>query len=210
MRIALCCLVWAALACGTAIPDAQPYATCPTPTAQPTAIISPTPPGGVIVIPTLPPTPYVIRPPQMFHLGDAVWVGQQQSPVWIRFRLDDVRTANTAEGTVHLWTLSVYNAGTAVYSIAPTLALTLNQIRDVDGTLRDGVWIATRDAGDTVGIIVDAELFDIEPGAMRTFQFAAFGLEGVPQQWVLALDLTGGSDNAITWANRTNPHCRTE
>lgn len=78
-------VVSAMLACGTAVLQTA-YYVCPTPV--PTAVTpQATPlPGTPLPLPTLlplPPTPYVITPPQDFYVADADHAGRHLAGAWL-------------------------------------------------------------------------------------------------------------------------------
>ncbi|MBK8135021.1 MAG: hypothetical protein IPK52_04145 [Chloroflexi bacterium] len=109
-------LLFAVLACGTVVTQ-QAYYTCPTAVPPTTAPLPTVLPGTPIPFPTLalPPTPYIITPPQDFYVGDAVFVGSQGAPLRLRFRLQNVQSQPAGSGNLVTWRLEIRNLGSVSY-----------------------------------------------------------------------------------------------
>jgi hypothetical protein len=204
-------LLFAVLACvGTVLPDRAVYV-CPSPipaTAAPTVL-----PGTPLPPPTkLPPTPFVITPPQDFYVGDVVFIGAAGAPVRVRLRLQAVRTYPAAPAggqsrRIYAWALEVKNAGTQNYEIFPAVQLYLSVVTTASGE-STGVWGATQAAADEAGLTLDDNFYTLIPGETRTFRFAAYAPAGSARRFTFTLDptVTQGSP-VITWINQTNPSC---
>lgn len=204
-------LLFAALACvGTVLRDGVIYI-CPSPipaTAAPTVQ-----PGTPSPLPTaLPPTPFVITPPQDFYVGDAVFIGAEGAPVRVRLRLQPVRiySATPVSGqprSIYAWSLEVKNAGTQNYEIFPAVQMYLHTISTASGEVT-GVWGSTQAAADEARLTIDDNFYTLIPGETRTFRFAAYAPTGSARRFTFTLDptVTQGSP-VITWINQTNPSC---
>lgn len=142
-------------------------------------------------------------------MGDAIDVGNPGAAQRVRFRLMNVRTVPP---DLHVWELEVRNLGTEVYSIIPTLMMTLTAIRQSNGVVMTGEWIATEAAAIAAGIPISTELFEVQPNTTQLFHFAVVvtSAGSVPAGWTLELDLGGESGNRITWINQMNPYCESD
>jgi hypothetical protein len=204
-------LLFAVLACvGTVLRDGAVYV-CPSPipaTAAPTVL-----PGTPLPPPTkLPPTPFVIIPPQDFYVGDAIFVGAAGAPVRVRLRLQAVRSFPAAPAggkprSIYAWALEVKNAGTRNYEIFPAVQLYLSTVMTTSGEMT-GAWGSTQAAADEARLTLDDNFYTLAPGETRTFRFAASAPAGSARRFTFTLDptVTQGSP-VITWINQTNPYC---
>ncbi len=197
-------LLFAALACGTIVTDTASY-TCPTSVPQATATtLAGTP------MPTLPPppTPYSITPPQDFYLGDAVFVGQQNAPLHLRFRLQNVQTQPAAPlggspRNLVTWRLEIRNLGSTTYETIPVALMVITRINTASGE-QAGTWRTSETAMTAAGFT--NENYDpLTPGSTRTYRLAAYVPAGSVRQFAYLLDGDGG--NRITWVNAANPYC---
>jgi hypothetical protein len=207
--IATAAFVMSILACATTVTQTA-YYVCPT--AIPTVIApSPTPLGSTpLPLPTLiplPPTPYVITPPQDFYVGDAVFVGTPGAPLRLRFRLLNIQSqpALSISGeprNLYTWQLEVSNLGSVVYETIPTALMAITRIETNSGQLA-GTWhtsdIAMREAG-----YVNESYKALQPGGTRVYRLAAYAPTGTLLQLSYSLD---GGANRITWGNAANPYC---
>jgi hypothetical protein len=209
----------AALACSGTLTGivSPPIYICPTP-----VMITPTPQPTLLPIPgysTLIPfptahpptaTPYVIRPPDPFYRGDAVFT---RSPQSARFRLANVYAIYTPAGrTVAVWEIEIKNLSGGVYDVFPAYQSYISQI--VGGTT--GIWGMTTEAAAVAGLLVDDEAVGLAPGETRNFTLAGFIPDGTaPDRVTFMLDpntrptppphLPGS--NALVWRTETNPYC---
>jgi hypothetical protein len=192
-------LLFAALACGTLVTDPASY-TCPTAVPQATATtLAGTP------MPTLPPppTPYTITPPQDFYVGDAVFVGQFDSPLRLRFRLQNVQTQPAGTRNLVTWRLEIRNLGSATYETIPVALMVITRITTANGE-QTGTWQASEAAMAAAGFT--NENYDpLTPGSTRVYRLAAYIPAGSVNQFAYLLD--GESGNRITWVNAANPYC---
>jgi hypothetical protein len=220
MLIALLMLTLAALACTGTLTGivSPPVYVCPTP-----VVLTPTPlptfvpiPGYPTLVPfptALPPptvTPYALRPPDPFYLGDAVFT---RSPQSARFRLTNIYSVNTLSGrTVAVWEIEIRNLSGGVYDVFPAYQSYISQI--VGGAT--GVWGASSDAAVDAGLIVTYEAVGLAPGATQTFTLAAVIPYGsAPDRITFMLDPTTRptppprlpGSNALIWRTETNPYC---
>jgi hypothetical protein len=208
-----------ALACSGTLTGivSPPVYICPTPvmitlTPQPTL---PPIPGYPTLIPfptAHPPTvtPYVIRPPEPFYRGDAVFT---RSPQSARFRLANVYAIHTTAGrTVAVWEIEIKNLSGDVYDVFPAYQSYISQL--VGGAT--GTWGATEDAAVEAGLSVAYVTVGLVPGETRNFTLAGFIPAGTaPDRVTLMLDpntrptppphLPGS--NALIWRTETNPYC---
>ena len=179
----------------------------------PTRTLQPTPlPGTPIVIPTLGtptpyPTAYVLQPPADFYVGDAVFVGTSASENGVRLRLLAVQTIPHGGEAVVTWSLEVLNIGLEEYLVFPTAQMYLSAMQTTLGT-ETGVWPATREAADAIGVPFDPDVYALTPGMMRVFDFAAFAPAGDAAGFTFQLDPTVSEGSpVVTWVNQTNPYC---
>jgi hypothetical protein len=197
-------LLFTALACGTLVTDTPSY-TCPTAVPQATATtLAGTP------MPTLPPppTPYSIAPPQNFYLGDAVFVGQQNASLRLRFRLQNVQTQPAAPlggipRNLVTWRLEIRNLGSTTYETLPIALMVITRINTASGE-QTGTWRTSEAAMAAAGFT--NENYDPLPsGSTRIYRLAAYIPAGSVRQFAYLLDGDGG--NRITWVNAANPYC---
>jgi len=203
-------LLFAALACGTAVTELASYL-CPTnipPTAGPQPTYLPgTPIPTATSIPP-PPTPYRIEPPQDFYRGDAVFVGQLGAATRLRFRLQSVQTRPAASSggsprNLYIWSLEIKNLGTTNYETIPIAQMYLSLILTPNGEAA-GTWRTSEAAMQAAGIM--GQNYDaIQPGATRVYRLAAYGSVGNARRLTFVLDDESG--NQITWINQANPYC---
>lgn len=202
-------LIFAALACGTAVTELASYI-CPTripPTAGPQPTYLPgTPIPTATPIPP-PPTPYRIEPPQDFYRGDAIFVGQPGSATRLRFQLQSVQARPaSSEGSsrnLYSWSLEIKNLGTANYETIPIAQMYLSLIITPTGEAA-GIWRTSEAAMQAAGIT--GQNYDaIQPGATRVYRLAAYGPVGNARRLTFVLD--DESSNQITWINQANPYC---
>jgi hypothetical protein len=200
------------LACvGTALVDTPVYR-CPTPIPLPTVDVPPDP-NAPIALPTVAPTPYIITPPQDFYAGDAVFVGAVSSPQRVRFRLQNVVTYpadDAPDGSprfVYAWQLEVHNAGSADYSIFPSIQTVLTDVLTPSGMVT-GTWGASRAAALQAQVTLDGTHYTLPAGTTRTFQLAALAPAGVAHRFTFVMDPNVADDSpTFTWINQTNPYC---
>ncbi len=192
-------LVFAALACDTAVTD-RAYYTCPTTAPQPVPTVLP----GTAPPPLpLPPTPYRIMPPQDFYVGDAVFVGQSGAPLRLRFRLQNVQVQPAGSQTLVTWRLEIRNLGSTTYETIPVALMVITRITTANGE-QTGTWRTSEAAMQAAGFT--NENYDpLAPGSTRTYRLAAFIPAGSVRQFAYLLDGDGG--NRITWVSTTNPYC---
>jgi hypothetical protein len=197
------------LACGTAVTQTA-YYVCPT--AIPTVFApDPTPlPGTSLPLPTLvplPPTPYVIMPPQDFYVGDAVFVGTPGAPLRLRFRLLNIQSqpALPISGkprSLYTWQIEISNLGSLVYETIPIALMAITRIETGSGQLA-GAWHTSETAMREAGYV--SENYDaLQPGSSRVYRLASYAPAGRLLQLTYSLD---GGANRITWANAVNPYC---
>ncbi|QPC81723.1 hypothetical protein G4Y79_18810 [Phototrophicus methaneseepsis] len=192
-------LMFTALACGTVVSE-LPYYTCPTTMAQPTATVLP----GTLLPPPLPSsTPYTIAPPQDFYIGDAVLVGQEDSEVHLRFRLQDVAVQTVDSNHLVTWQLEVSNLGTQSYETIPPALMLITRINTAYGE-QSGTW-HTSEAAMNAADLTHENYDPLPPGATRIYRLAAYVPAGSVSQFAYLLD--GDGENRITWANTPNPYC---
>jgi hypothetical protein len=203
-------LIFAALACGTAVTDSAFYV-CPTrvpATAGPQPTYLPgTPIPPPTSIPPLP-TPYRISPPQDFYVGDAVFVGQSGAALRLRFRLQNVQTlpAPPLAGSprnLYVWSLEIRNLGSANYETVPVALMVITRLNTANGEVT-GTWNTSEAAMQAAGIT--NENYDpLTPGSTRVYRLAAYAPAGSVRQFAYLLD--GSGRNRITWVNAANPYC---
>lgn len=197
-------LIFAALACGTMVSDTASY-TCPTALPQATSTILP----GTLS-PTLPPlpTPFTITPPQDFYVGDAVFVGQSNAALRLRFRLQQVQTepvpplGGTPRNLV-TWRLEIRNLGSTAYETIPVALMVITRINTANGE-QSGTWRTSTAAMNAAGF-TDENYDPLLPDTTRLYRLAAFVPAGTVRQFTYLLDGDGG--NRITWVNSANPYC---
>lgn len=196
-------MMGALLACGTIVTDTASYV-CPT--RLPPIYVPPTVgPGTPIVIPTLPPspTPYRILPPQDFYRGDAVFIGQPNAALHLRFRLQNVQSQPAPPQMLYLWSVEIKNLGTTVYETIPVAQAMITQINTSNGGIQ-GAWLPSEKAMKAAGIA--SENYDpLPPGSSRIYRMATYGPAGTVRQLAFLLDEAG--HNRITWINQPNPFC---
>jgi hypothetical protein len=213
-------LALAALACTGTLTGitGEPVYICPTP-----VVLTPTPlptfvpiPGYPTFVPfptALPPptvTPYALRPPDPFYLGDAVFT---RSPQSARFRLTNVYAVNTPAGrTAAVWELEIKNLSGSVYDVFPAYQSYVSQL--AGGST--GVWGASSDAAVDAGLTVTYEAVGLAPNETHSFMLAGFIPYGsAPDRITFMLDPTTRptppprlpGSNALIWRMETNPYC---
>lgn len=203
-------LIFAALACGTAVTELASYL-CPTripSTAGPQPTYLPgTPIPTATPIPP-PPTAYRIEPPQDFYRGDAVFVGQPGAAIRLRFRFQSVQTRPAAPNggsprSLYIWSLEIKNLGTTNYETIPIAQMYLNVINTATSELA-GTWRTSEAAMQEAGII--GQTYDaISPGTTQIYRMAAYAPVGSARRLTFVLDDESG--NKITWVNQANPYC---
>lgn len=170
--------------------------------------------------PDPPPTPYIIRPPQPFFRGDAVFSGGVLSQVSARLRLIDVTTQPASPDptsgdprSLHVWTLEVKNVGAVAYELFPATQMYISRIATGAGDV-DGVWGASLAAAHEAGLTATYDALALAPGMTRTFQLAAHTPAGTATRFTYLLDPTTRDiathipgSNPLTWTTATNPHC---
>ena len=187
----------------------QPVYVCPT--ATPHLSDTPNPP----------PTPFIMRPPQEFFVGDAVYTGGFVSSVSVRLRLFDISTlpaSPTATGSprnIVRWILEIKNVGRVAYEVFPAWQMYVSTVVTPTAEV-DGVWGASRDAVMEVGLNSLLEAVTLAPAETRTFTLASYIPAGVPRRFTYALDpterptpVTPGvpGSNLMVWTNTTNTIC---
>jgi hypothetical protein len=196
-------LIFAALACGTAVTDIPTY-TCPTPVLEPTSTTQ----AGTSSPTLVPrPTPYTIHSPQDFYVGDAVLVGQRGAALYLRFRLQNVHahlapSLNGMPRNLYTWELEISNEGSAVYETIPPALMGITRISTVNGE-QSGMWESTEAAMDGAGF-KDENYDPLLPNTTRRYRLAAYGPAGRIEQFAYVLD---GQSNRMTWVNALNPYC---
>ncbi len=191
-------LMFAALACGTIVTDSA-YYICPTAVPQPTATVLP---GTPLPPPEIPPTPYIITPPQDFYVDDAVFVGSQGAPLRLRFRLQNVQVQPAETGALVTWQLEIHNIGTMTYEAIPPALMLITQITTANGE-QTGTWRTSEAAMHAAGF-TDESYDPLSSGATRLYRLAAHIPTGNVNQFTYLLD---GESNRITWTNQNNPYC---
>lgn len=191
----------AILACaGTALLDTPRY-TCPTNLPLPTAttLLGTSPPTNVPLS-----TPYIIMPPQDFYVRDAVFIGEQLSPLRVRLRLQNVQiTSQAGNEQVVAWQLEIANVGQEDYEIFPSVQMFISEVNGVTGT-----WGSTQEGGDLVGITVDSDLYQLNAGQTDVYQLAALTPTGNDIRFSFQLDPAQGTNSPVMkWINQMNPHC---
>jgi hypothetical protein len=201
----VCCLLFipalllTMLACGTVVTDTASYI-CPTALPKPTAtVLAGTP------LPTLapPPTPYTLKSPQEFYVGDAVFVGRQGAPLRLRFRLLNVRVQPTGTQNLVTWWLEIRNSGTVSYETVPPVLMLITRIATASGN-QTGTWRTSETAMTQAGYGYQS-YEPVAPGTTRIYRLAAYIPAGSASQFTYLLD--GDGANRITWTNLTNPYC---
>jgi hypothetical protein len=203
LLIAPIMFLFAALACGTMIPDLPSY-TCPTPTPAVTSTVLPFTPEPTMLPP---PTPYMIHSPQDFYVGDAVFVGQRGAARYLRFRLQNVQSQpapplNGMHRNLYTWELEISNEGSAAYETIPPALMGITRISTVNGE-QTGMWRSTEAAMNAAGF-TDENYDPLLPNRTRLYRLAAYGPAGTIEQFAYLLD---GESNRITWVNAFNPYC---
>jgi hypothetical protein len=202
-------LMFAALACGTAVTELASYV-CPT-RIPPTAGIQPTTLPGTPTPTTTPipppPTPYTITPPQDFYRGDAVFVGQPGAAVRLRFRLQNVQAQAApplggAARNLYTWQLEIRNVGSATYETIPAALMFITRVNTANGE-QTGTW-RTSEAAMNAGGFTSENYDPLTPGSTRVYRLAAYAPAGSVRQFAYLLD---GESNRITWVNSANPYC---
>jgi hypothetical protein len=197
-------LLFAALACGTVVTDLASYI-CPTSVPQATVTTLAGTPS-----PTLPPlpTPYTITPPQDFYVGDAVFVGQSDAALRLRFRLQNVQiqVAPPLGGiprSLVTWRLEIRNLGSTTYETIPVGLMVITRINTASGE-QTGTWQTSTAAMNAAGF-TDENYDPLPPNSTRLYRLAAFVPAGTVRQFAYLLD--GEGSNRITWVNAANPYC---
>ncbi|MEO0560555.1 MAG: hypothetical protein AAF125_00475 [Chloroflexota bacterium] len=159
------------------------------------------------------PTPYVMRPPEDFYAGDAVFTGGWSSTVNARFRLDNIAVVAATPNEdgnprrIVTWTLEVKNVGDTPYEFFPAAQVFVTRV-DVGGVMEDGVWGAGEAAADEMGLPFEYAAYSLAAGETVTVELAAYIPAGTPEQFTYLLDPTQTSDpNTITWTDETNTDC---
>ncbi|MEL6403871.1 MAG: hypothetical protein AAFN11_06285 [Chloroflexota bacterium] len=202
MRYYLLLFIILTIACAGTPLIGTPLYTCPTDVPLPTAT---TLAGTPVSTPRPQPTPFTIVPPQDFYAGDAVNIGTPNSDLRVRLHLLNVQISPLGgDEQVVSWQLAVTNNGRSSYEIFPAVQM---YVRMVDGV--QGTWGSTHAAGESVGMSVDSDLYQIRAEQSRTFNLAAITPAGTDLQFAFQLDPTLGTASPImTWINQTNPHCQ--
>lgn len=203
-------LLLAALACGTILTEGA-YYTCPTavpPTDAPPPTDLPGTPVPTITPVPLPPTPFVIVPPQDFYRGDAVFVGVVDAPLRLRFRLQTITSqpappVNGEPRNLYQWSLEIKNLGSLNYETIPPALMSIIRLDTATGEVA-GNWLSTEDAMTAAGL-THANYDPLTPNETRVYQLAAYAPAGSVRQLAYRLDDTGS--NRITWVNSLNPFC---
>ncbi len=196
-------MMGAMIACGTIVTDTASYV-CPT-RLSPIDVPPTVGPGTPMVISTLapPPTPYRILPPQDFYRGDAVFIGQLNAPLRLRFRLQSVQSQPAPPQTLYIWSLEIRNLGTMIYETIPVAQAMITQITTSNGEIQ-GTWRPSEKAMKAARIA--NENYDpLPPGSSRVYRMATYGPVGSGHRIAFRLDETG--HNQITWINQANPFC---
>lgn len=185
-------------ACATTPLLDVPIHTCPTPSPPMTGFRTPVP---------LPPTPYLILPPQDFYRGDAVFVGMRGAAQRVRFRLQNVymlpASARGSTRALYVWSLEIRNLGTMNYDVFPIGQMALMRIQTSVGEVT-GTW-SPSDAAMRAAGITNETYGPLPPNTTRLYRMAVYAPLGSPRQFRFVLDADSG--NAITWVNETNPFC---
>jgi hypothetical protein len=201
-------LMFAMMACGTIVTDTAFYL-CPTRFPS-TSIPQTVGPSTPIVIPTLAPTvtTYRIIAPQDFYVGDAVFVGQPNAPLYLRFRLQQVRSQaapplSGSSRSLVTWQLEIRNLGNMSYETIPVALMVITRINTANGE-QAGIWRTSEAAMKAAGF-TDENDDALLPGTTRVYRLAAYVPLGSVRQ--LAYLLEGDGGNRITWVNASNPAC---
>jgi hypothetical protein len=155
----------------------------------------------------LPPTPYVITPPQDFYVGDAVFVGTPGAALRLRFRLLNIQSqpALPTSGdplNLYTWQLEISNLGSVTYETIPIALMAITRIETSSGHL-SGTWHTSDFAMREAGYLNEA--YDaLQSGNSRIYRLAAYAPAGSLRQLTYSLD---GGTNRITWVNSANPYC---
>lgn len=197
-------MLFSALACGTIVTDTASY-TCPT--AVPRATVTTLAGTPTPTLPP-PPTPYTMTSPQNFYVGDAVFVGQPDAPLRLRFRLQNVQTrpAPTLGSTPRqlvTWRLEIRNLGSMTYETIPIALMVITRINTVSGE-QSGIWRTSEIAMNAAGF-TNENNDPLLPGTTRVYRLSGYIPSGSVRQFVYLLDGDGG--NRITWVNAVNPYC---
>jgi len=208
--------IWDGVACATNTPIPGGLYSTPgylvpgaTSTPRPTTTPYPTP------------TPFVIRPPQDFHVGDAIYTGGFVSLVNVRLRLLNVVTLSASPSSTGTprslvrWDIEIKNVGTSAYEVFPAGQMYISAVMTATGEVT-GVWGASRDAAAEAGLVAPLEAISLNPGQTRTFQLAAYIPSGIPRRFAYALDPTTRptppapgvpGTNLLTWEDTVNTTC---
>jgi len=211
--------IWDGVACATNTPIPGGLYSTPgylvpgaTSTPRPTTTPYPTP------------TPFVIRPPEDFHVGDAVYTGGFVSSVNVRLRLLNILTlpaSPSPTGTprsLARWDIEIKNVGASAYEVFPAGQMYISAVMTSTGEVT-GVWGASRDAAVESGLLAPLEAVSLSAGETRTFQLAAYIPSGTPSRFAYALDPTTRptpaapgvpGTNLLTWDNTVNTTCAGE
>lgn len=168
------------------------------------------------------PTGFVLRPPQPFYMGDAIYAGGIRSLPNVRLRLLDVQvTAATSSvlgqpRSLVRWTLELRNVGVQAYETFPAYMSYVGQVNTASGELV-GVWGVSQEAAVEVGISPLYEAVSLAAGETRRFDLAAYVPAGTPTRFVYTLDpVTTRTEtlgtalpglNPVEWVNQPNPFC---
>ena len=177
--------------------------------------IYPTPVPTFTPYPT--PTEYVRT--NDYFLGDPVYTS---GPLLVRFRVTQV-TGQTVAVTdsqgnpqnVYTWQLEIRNIGSVEYSAFPAAQMYISQVVTPGGSTIDGVWGASLEAANAIGITTNYDPVGLAPGQTQRFTLAAFGPVGTAYRLSYAMDSsqrgTGPTQvpgtNIVTWLNAINTVC---
>lgn len=164
------------------------------------------------------PTPFVLRPPQDFFAGDAVYTTGETTGMQVRLRLLNIHlqpATPALDGSVRslvLWTLEVKNVGSQPYELFPAWQMYIRTVETASGDL-EGIWGASSEAAAEAGLNRGLEAITLRAGETRRFTLAAYIPVGTPARFAFALDPTmretpdAPGTNLLTWTADTNPYC---
>ena len=140
-------------------------------------------------------TAFVMRPPQDFFVGDAIYTGGFVSTINVRLRLLSplsLPASPAPDGsarTIARWDIEIRNVGAAPYEVFPAWQMYVSTVATASGDL-EGIWGASRAAAAEAGLTTPLEAVTLAPGETRTFPLAAYIPAGSPRRFAYALDPT--------------------
>ena len=167
------------------------------------------------------PTAFVIRPPQEFYVGDAIYTGGFVSGIDIRLRLLNISTLPASPAptgsprSIVRWDIEIKNVGAVPYDVFPAWQMYIASVTTPTGDV-EGIWGASEDAVAEAGLSAPLEAVTLAPGETRTFTLAAYIPAGTSHRFAYALDPTSRptpetpgvpGTNVMVWTNTTNTTC---